>query len=46
MRDTAGNVVIPGGVFDAICPVYNGKCWVQKDGKWGVVRLGPENQRP
>lgn len=46
MRDTAGNVVIPGGVFDAICPVYNGKCWVQKDGKWGVVRVGPEISGP
>ena len=33
MRDTAGNVVIPAGVFEAIRPVNEGKCWVQKNGK-------------
>ena len=39
MRDTAGNVVIPAGVFEAIRPVNEGKCWVQKNGKWGVIQL-------
>ena len=39
MRDTNGNIVIPSGYFEAIRPVYNGKCWVKKDGKWGVIAL-------
>lgn len=39
MRDTSGNVVIPAGLFEAIRPVYDGKCWVQKNGKWGVIRV-------
>lgn len=39
MRDTAGNVVIPAGIFEAIRPVNEGKCWVQKNGKWGMIQL-------
>ncbi|MGN0398986.1 MAG: M4 family metallopeptidase [Blautia sp.] len=37
MRDTNGNIVIPSGYFEAIRPVHDGKCWVKKDGKWGVI---------
>lgn len=40
LRNTAGELVIPPGVFEAIRPVYDGKCWVKKDGKWGVIGLG------
>lgn len=40
LRNTAGELVIPPGVFEAIRPVYEGKCWVRKDGKWGVIVLG------
>ena len=32
-------VVISAGVFEEIRPVHDGKCWVKKDGKWGVIRL-------
>lgn len=39
MRDTAGKVVIPAGLFEAIRPVNGGKCWVQKNGKWGIIQL-------
>lgn len=44
LADTSGNIVIPEGVFEAIRPVYDGKCWVKKDGKWGVIALGKEVQ--
>ena len=46
MRDTAGNVVIPAGVFEAIRPVNGGKCWVQKNGKWGVIQLETDAAQP
>lgn len=39
MRDTGGKVVIPSGIFEAIRPVHDSKCWVKKDGKWGVIEL-------
>lgn len=39
MRDLNGNVVIPANVFEKICPVYEGKCWVKQHGKWGVIQL-------
>lgn len=39
LRNTAGELVIPSGIFEAIRPVYDGKCWVKKDGKWGVIGL-------
>lgn len=39
LADTDGNIAIPEGEFDQICPVYEGKCWVQKDGRWGVIEL-------
>lgn len=40
LRDVEGNVVIPSGIFEKILPVYDGKCWVKKDGRWGVISLG------
>lgn len=40
LRDTTGKLAIPTGVFEKILPVYEGKCWVKKDGKWGVIKLG------
>lgn len=43
MRDTENNVVILPGVFEEIRPVYEGKCWVKKEGKWGVIGLGNIN---
>lgn len=39
MRNTDGALVIAPGVFEEIRPVYNGKCWVKKDGKWNVIKL-------
>lgn len=45
LRDTEGEVVIPLGIFEAIRPVFDGKCWVKKDGKWGVIELeNPESE--
>lgn len=39
MRNTNGELVIPAGIFEAIRPVHNGKCWVKKNGKWGVIEF-------
>ena len=39
LRDETGELVIPSGIFDAIRPVHEGKCWVKKDGYWGVIQL-------
>lgn len=39
LRDTTGKLVILPGIFEAIRPVYDGKCWVKKDGKWGVIQI-------
>ena len=39
MRNTGGKVVIPSGIFEAIRPVHDSKCWVKKNGKWGVIEL-------
>lgn len=44
MRNTEGVLVIAPGVFDEILPVYNHKCWVKKDGKWGVIQVGEQVQ--
>lgn len=43
LKDIAGNSIIPKGVFEAIRPVYNGKCWVKQNGKWGVIQIGDLN---
>lgn len=40
LRDINGKEVIRPGIFEEIRPVYNGKCWVKKDGKWGVIEIG------
>lgn len=38
--DTKGNIIIPFGEFDEILPVnMSKKCWVKKDGKWGVIKI-------
>lgn len=39
LRRLDGTSAIPAGVFEAIRPVYEGKCWVKKDGRWGVIQL-------
>ena len=39
LRNTKGTLVIMPGVFEKICPVYDGKCWVKRNGKWGVIAL-------
>lgn len=39
LRDIDGNVVLKPGIFEEIRPVYDNKCWVKKDGKWGVIEL-------
>ena len=43
MRNTDGKLVIAPGVFEEIRPVFNGKCWAKKAGKWNVIEL--ENAR-
>jgi hypothetical protein len=44
MRDTDGNLVMPGGVFEEMRPVYDGRCWVKKNGKWGVIEIMEKKQ--
>lgn len=44
LRDIKGNLIIPSGAFDQILPVINNKCWVKKDGKWGVISLGVKQE--
>lgn len=39
MRNTDGAPVIDPGVFEEMRPVYEGKCWVKQDGKWGIISL-------
>lgn len=39
LMDSDGKKVIPEGIFEAIRPVQDGKCWVKKDGYWGVIQL-------
>lgn len=39
MRNADGMLVIAPGVFDEILPVYNHKCWVKLNGKWGVIEI-------
>ena len=38
--DTSGKIIIPFGEFEEIRPVFGGKCWAKKDGKWGVLKVG------
>lgn len=39
LRDTEGTLIIEPDIFEEIRPVYDGKCWVKQDGKWGVVQI-------
>lgn len=39
LRDTEGQLVIEPGFFEEMRPVFDKKCWVKKDGKWGVIEL-------
>lgn len=39
LRDLNGEIVIAPGIFEKIRPVYEDRCWVKKDGKWGVIEL-------
>lgn len=39
LRYVDGTTAIPAGIFEEIRPVYDGKCWVKKDGKWGVIKV-------
>ena len=39
LRTVDGTTVIPAGIFEAIRPVYDGRCWVKKDGRWGVIQV-------
>ena len=42
LRDVTGKLTVLPGVFEEIRPVYDGKCWVKKNGKWGVIKLEDE----
>lgn len=37
--DTSGQVIIPFGELEEIRPVFNGKCWAKKNGRWGVLKV-------
>lgn len=37
--NTDGKEVIPCGEFEQARPVYDGKAWVKKNGKWGVISI-------
>ncbi len=39
MFNTRGQLVISYGVFDEIRPVYEGMCWVKRNGRWGVIAV-------
>lgn len=44
LRNLEGDLVIQAGVFEKILPVVNNKCWVKKDGKWGLISLQEKNK--
>lgn len=44
IRSTDNKAVILPGIFEKILPVYDGKCWVKKNGKWGVIELNKKNE--
>ena len=37
--DTSGQVIIPSGELEEIRPVFKGKCWAKKNGKWGILEV-------
>lgn len=43
LRDNKGTLIVPPSVFEEIRPMHSGRCWVKKDGKWGVIQLNPRN---
>ena len=38
--DIDGNCIVKPGEFDQARPAQNGKAWVMKSGKWGVIAFG------
>lgn len=43
LENTEGMLVISPGEFDEILPVNSyDRCWVKKDGKWGVIKITDE----
>ncbi len=44
LRDIEGEEVIPQDVFEEIRPVHKGKCWVKKNGKWGVIQIKQDTE--
>lgn len=38
--DIDGNCIVKPGEFDQARPAHNGKAWVMKSGKWGVIVFG------
>lgn len=38
--DIDGNCIVKPGEFDQARPAHNGKVWVMKSGKWGVIAFG------
>ena len=44
MRDSKNEVIIPSGTFEEILLVHNRKCWVKKDGKWGVIQFDQDEK--
>ena len=40
--DIDGNCIVKPGEFDQARPAHNGKAWVMKSGKWGVIAFGDE----
>ncbi len=43
--DINGNEVIKFGTFDMVSPFYNGLAFVQKDGKWGILKNPLTNKK-
>ncbi len=37
--DIDGNEIIPCGEFEQARPVHDGKAWVKKNGKWGIIHI-------
>lgn len=37
--DNQGNVIVEMGIFEDITPVKDGKAFVKKDGKWGIIKI-------
>lgn len=44
--NSRGQEVVPIGEFEQARPIYNGRGWVKKDGRWGVINLGELKEEP